>query len=185
VYTKSYPILLLIGLLIIGFSACSPSEEVIAEAIASTMDAWTPIPTFTSVPPIVLEVTRIVEVPPTLTSTPLFTSTITLTPTITNTPTQTPTFTITPNATQTADARVQESLKHDKGNGFFLVNIDIAPGVWRSNGSGDSCYWATTTKTGSIIDNHFGMSGGTAYISPSAFQVEFKDCGTWTFLSPP
>jgi hypothetical protein len=43
----------------------------------------------------------------------------------------------------------------------------------------------TTAANGDIIDNHFGMAGGTAYISPTAFQVEFNDCGTWVFLSPP
>lgn len=118
-------------------------------------------------------------------ATPLFTATITLTPTRTATPTKTPTITRTPNVTQTAQAIALERLRRDKGDGFDLVNVDIAPGVWRSTGTGDGCYWATTTPTGSILDNHFGLAGGTAYSSPNAFQVEFDDCGTWVFLTPP
>lgn len=72
-----------------------------------------------------------------------------------------------------------------KTNGFYLVNSEIAPGVWKSNGDNDDCYWATTSSDGDIIDNHFGQAGGTAYISPEAFQVEFNDCGTWTYLQGP
>jgi len=103
------------------------------------------------------------------------------TPTITPTPTNTGTPTATPNTTQTAQAKLRE----DKEDGFYLVNVDIAPGVWRSTGSGDNCYWATTAKTGDIIDNHFGLAGGTAFISPNTFQVEFNGCGTWVFVSAP
>ena len=86
----------------------------------------------------------------------------------------------TPDVTQTLQA--QMFLVHP--DGFYLVNVDIAPGVWRSPSGSDNCYWATTDKQGNILDNHFGMSGGTAYIPASAFQVEFKDCGDWTFISP-
>jgi hypothetical protein len=70
-------------------------------------------------------------------------------------------------------------------DGFYLVNIDIAPGVWRSQGTGDNCYWEITTKTGDVTSNHFGMAGGTAYISPMAFQISFERCGTWIYLGPP
>lgn len=108
------------------------------------------------------------EITQTLTPTPLYTPTITPTPTNTIPPTKTP-----------------DPLKAPKGAGFYLVGVDIAPGVWRSDGTGDSCYWAVTSTTGDILDNHFGMAGGTAYISPSGFQVEFTDCGTWTFLQEP
>jgi len=112
-------------------------------------------------------------VTPTYTHTPLYTATITNTPTMTLTPTNTvpPTTTLDP-------------LKKDKGAGFYLVGVDIAPGVWRSNGTADDCYWSVTKKNGDIIDNHFGMAGGTIYISPTAFQVELlEECGTWTWLS--
>ena len=188
---RQYRCVLILVVIAFGLSACGPSEEAISEAISATMEAWTPIPSNTpqpsqtSAPTIAVEVTRLFVVTTTYTPTPRFTATITLTPTDTSTPTNTPTITKTPNATQTAQAIALERLRRDKGNGFYLVNVDIAPGVWRSTGSGDGCYWATTSATGSILDNHFGMSGGTAYISPSAFQVEFSDCGIWTFLSSP
>lgn len=93
-------------------------------------------------------------------------------PSITPAPTNTPAPTI-------------DSTRANKGNGFYLVNVDIAPGVWRSTGSSDGCYWAVTSSTNDILNNHFGMSGGTAYIDPAGFQVEFNGCGTWEFLSPP
>jgi hypothetical protein len=54
--------------------------------------------------------------------------------------------------------------------------------VWRSDGTNDDCYWEITEADGDIIDNHFGMAGGTASIPASAFQVQFDDCGTWTFI---
>jgi hypothetical protein len=107
-----------------------------------------------------------------ITQTP--TPTLANTPTITNTPTNT--FTPVP---------TQDPLKKTKGNGFYLIGVDIAPGIWRSQGSGDGCYWAVTRATGDIIANHFGMSGGTAYIPESGFQVEFNDCGMWEFISNP
>lgn len=108
------------------------------------------------------------EITPTFTPTPKFTPTITLTPTITSSPTKTP-----------------DPLKAPKKDGFYLVGVDIAPGVWRSDGSGDSCYWEVSASDGDILANHFGMSGGTAYIAPNAFQVRFEDCGTWTFIQDP
>jgi hypothetical protein len=184
-------------LITVLLAACSPSASQIQEVIQQTQALWTQIPTnsplptytpfptytafptYTLQPTIAVEITKIVMVTPTYTTAPLYTPTITNTPTNTFTPTQTP------NATQTAEANLLAKLREDKGNGFYLVNIDIAPGVWRSNGTNDDCYWSLTTVTGDIIDNHFGMAGGTCYIPASAFQVEFDDCGTWVFLSPP
>jgi hypothetical protein len=79
-----------------------------------------------------------------------------------------------------------DSLYVDHDPGIYLVNVDIAPGVWRSQGSGDDCYWQRSDKTGDIIDNHFGFAGGTIYIAPSDFSVQLDaECGTWTYLSPP
>lgn len=104
------------------------------------------------------------------------TSTLTPTPVITKTPR--PTFT--PSNTPTATT---PPLFEPKSDGFYLVNIDIAPGIWRNSGSGDKCYWSITTKTNDIIDNHYGMAGGTMYIPQEAFQVELLQCGTWEFLS--
>ena len=113
-------------------------------------------------------VTVIKEITPTFTATPKFTPTITNTPAPTNTPSPT-----------------VDPLKKARGDGFYLIGVDIAPGVWRSDGKGDRCYWAVTRSDGDIIDNHFGMAGGTAYISPNGFQVLFEECGKWTFVQDP
>jgi endonuclease YncB( thermonuclease family) len=100
------------------------------------------------------------------------------------TPTQKPpTPTKTPAPTNTPKPTVNP-LTRQRGNGFYLVNIDIAPGLWRSTGTGDKCYWATTNSNGDINDNHYGMSGGTMRIFPSDFQVQFEDCGLWEYLGP-
>jgi len=157
--------------------AMTPCTEEIVETIIETV-----IVIVTIEPEIVIEVveetvevevTRVVEVPVTITptKTPEYTSTITLIPTRTQVPTRTqiPTATLSP-------------LKKPKSDGFYLVGVDIAPGVWRSTPGHDGCYWETSTKTGSIINNHFGMSGGTCYIPSSAYMVMFADCGQWEYL---
>lgn len=72
----------------------------------------------------------------------------------------------------------------DKGDGFFTVGIEIAPGRWESTGSGDGCYWARLTAGQDLIDNHFGNAGGTITIRPSDYEVQFDDCGVWVFLGP-
>lgn len=166
----------MIILAILLLSACAPSAEAVQQSIRETQSAWTPVatqtdyPTYTPAPtytaPPTVFVTKIVT--QTFTPSPVFTATITNTPVPTNTRTATP-----------------NPLKLPRGNGFYLVNVDIAPGVWRSDGTNDSCYWSITEADGDIIDNHFGQSGGTAYIPVNAFQVEFSDCGNWTFISAP
>jgi hypothetical protein len=176
-HMKSIISTILLAFLLASCAAPTLSGDAIQAAIAQTQVGWTvappntPYPTYTAFPSytpqptIAVEVTRIVEVTPTFTSTPM------------HTPTDTGTPTNTPNATQTAEAVLYAKLHGDKGNGFYLVNVDIAPGIWRSTGTTDDCYWAVTAANGDIIDNHFGMSGGTAYIPQSGFQVQFEDCG--------
>lgn len=182
---KSLVYWVLFAFILASCTVSTPDVQQIQESIKFTQAAWTPestftpyptyttAPTYTPEPTIAIEVTRIVLVTPTDTPTPIYT------------PTDTGTPTITPNATQTAEALVLAKLYGDKNDGFYLINLDIAPGIWRSTGTGDDCYWAVTDQRGDIIDNHFGMSGGTAYIPSSGFQVEFDDCGTWQYLSPP
>jgi hypothetical protein len=109
-----------------------------------------------------------------------------VTPTIP--PTSTPAITLTPSLTFTPappPTATQPPLLLPRGDGFYLINVDIAPGIWRNDGNSADCYWSVNTATGDIIDNHFGQSGGTAYISPQGFQVEFKGCGNWTYIQGP
>ncbi len=189
---KTIICLLLIGLMI---SACGISPKAMQSAIEGTVAAFTEYPTYTEVPPFstytpyptytsVPSLTAVIIV---ITATnPPFTATITLTPTITPTPSTTPTATQTPNITQTEEARLVATQISTHGPGFYLVGVDIAPGVWRSSSSLDSCYWGRYDRTGEIIDNYFGYGGVTIYIAATDFSVELgEDCGDWTYLSQP
>lgn len=63
---------------------------------------------------------------------------------------------------------------------------DHNPGIWRNNGNSEKCYWAIKDRTGKILDNFFGYTGGTIYIPPDEYEVELdKECGTWTYIEPP
>jgi hypothetical protein len=169
---KHLAILILIACLL---AACAPSPAQIATPVAATVQS---IPTQTALPSLTPLATYTLY--PTATAYPTYTPVPTLPPLIVTatsspTPESTPTITNTPKPTR-------DPLKLDVNDGFYLIGVDIAPGVWRSNGTGDSCYWAITSKTGDILSNHFGMSGGTAYIPANGFQVEFSDCGIWTYI---
>ncbi len=56
------------------------------------------------------------------------------------------------------DCQLAETLTEPKGDGFYTVGDEIAPGRWRSNGSGDGCYWARLDSDQDILDNHYGIS---------------------------
>ena len=71
-----------------------------------------------------------------------------------------------------------------KESGFFTVGIEIAPGQWRSTGTGDGCYWARLDGNQEILDNHFGNAGGTVTVFPSDYEIQFDDCGVWEFVGP-
>jgi hypothetical protein len=71
-----------------------------------------------------------------------------------------------------------------KDNGFYTVGVEIAPGLWQSTGTGDSCYWARLDGFQEIIDNHFGLAGGTVNVQGSDYEVQFDGCGTWVYLGP-
>lgn len=169
---------ILIIITIFFLSSCNPKPEEIALYVNQTLEALpsqtsfptnTPFPTNTAYPTFT----------PVNTNTPVFklvTATFTATPKLSPTITNTPTVTLTNTATL-------DPLKQSHRDGFYLIGVDIAPGVWRSDGSQDDCYWAVTRADGDIIDNHFGMAGGTAFLPSSGFQVQFEDCGTWTWLS--
>ncbi|WP_108665113.1 hypothetical protein [Euzebya rosea] len=66
------------------------------------------------------------------------------------------------------------------GNGTFIVGQDIPAGRYRSDGTGNGCYWERNTADGDgIIDNHFGSSPAVATVRDGEiFRTE--DCGTWS-----
>jgi hypothetical protein len=165
---------LILGLiLIVLIAGCSPSDRTMATAYAQALtnvptstpeNTYTPYPTYTFVPTYTPWVVTATSSP-----TPLFTPTVTFTSTVTSTPT-----------------RTIDPLRTNRSPGIYLVGVNIAPGVWRSLGTGNNCYWATTNRTGDIISNYFGFAGGTMYIPASAFQVEMdENCGRWEFYQAP
>ena len=78
--------------------------------------------------------------------------------------------------------------KNPKGDGWYVVNSEIAPGYWRSTAGSLSCYWERdkdlNQNLDSILGNYFGDSGGLIHILPTDVVVEFTRCGTWTYLPP-
>lgn len=163
---KKYLVLTILMLLIV---ACGSPSETIVKTVEVRID--------THIVEVEVEVTRIVEVEVTR----MYQIQVPVTVTATETPKYTPTITLIPTQTQIPTATLSP-LEKSRGSGFYLVGVDIAPGVWRSTPGIDNCYWKVSTKTGGIIKNHFGMSGGTCYISASAYMVEFDDCGMWEYL---
>lgn len=160
-------------IVVVFLASCAPKPEQIAPYVDQTLAAW---PTQTAYPTLTPENTYT----PYPTYTPAKTSTAIIkivTPTFTASPVYTPTITFTPTATI-------DPLKKVHNPGMYLVGVDIAPGVWRNDGTGDNCYWEITTKTGDIINNHYGLAGGTMYVSATSYQVRVDpECGKWTWLS--
>ena len=71
-----------------------------------------------------------------------------------------------------------------KGNGFYTVGVEIAPGLWHSTGDGDLCYWERLDQDQQNLGNHFGTAGGTVNVLETDYEVEFDNCGTWEYLGP-
>jgi hypothetical protein len=83
------------------------------------------------------------------------------------------------------DAAVQDDeLTAPKGNGFYTVGVEIAPGIWESTGTDSFCYWEVLDKNQNFIKNHFGEAGGSVTITTDAYEVHFQDCGTWEYRGP-
>ena len=71
----------------------------------------------------------------------------------------------------------------DKKPGTYLIGSEIAPGNWRSMGSGDGCYWKVSDNRGEIVNNYFGAAGTIMYIPASGYVVQMESaCGNWTYL---
>lgn len=68
------------------------------------------------------------------------------------------------------------------GDGTYIVNTDVAPGRWRSDGAG-SCYWARLrnfTGRDDIIANNIAKGPSIVEISPGDRGFNSSGCGTWT-----
>jgi hypothetical protein len=185
-------------------TSCTPSESHIQTAIAQTQAVLTQTQLVFAQTQNFLS-TRI--------ESPSFTPSMTPTRTLTRTPSQTPSppFTTTPSLTPTSDPRTpslrasltltmtrtntptltstltatDDPLKLPHYDGYYLVGIEIAPGIWRNDSTDLHCTWQTTSRSGAIIFEYFGNGGGTADINPTSFAFESRRCGTWTFQSNP
>ena len=169
---------------------------------------FTPAPTYTALPTLTpvdtVEVTQLIVREVIVTATPLPAPTqrptpvFTLAPRFTATqpgPTQPPpptdvppTMTLPPPTVDVAGTQAAAShaaLVAPRPDGNYLVNVDIAPGVWRNDGTasdGTDCYWERLTKTNSVIDNYIGAGNGTMFVAADDFEVHMERCGTWTYI---
>jgi hypothetical protein len=206
---RHFPFILLPLLVILVTACASPTPETVATPKTTIVEVTREV-TVRAVVEVtrkvevtrLLEVTRIVERPVTVTPTntplnsPTPSDTPTITPTPSNTPTPTPSLTPSPSLTSTSSPpptatpdlgatttiEAQGVLAAPKGNGFYTVGIDILHGKWRSNGNSVDCYWARLDANQELIDNHFGIAGGTVTIRPNDYEVEFDGCGTWEYV---
>jgi len=85
---------------------------------------------------------------------------------------------------ENAEPILQPDAADPKGDGFYTVGVEIAVGRWKSTSTDDSCYWERLDGNQEIIDNHYGMAGGTMTISAYDYEVSFLDCGTWEYQGP-
>jgi Bacterial Ig-like domain (group 2) len=69
-------------------------------------------------------------------------------------------------------------------DGMYMVGSEIAPGTWRADGTGTSCYWARLRGFGGtlaeIIANSFGPLPAIVTILPADVGFASTRCGTWT-----
>jgi len=84
-----------------------------------------------------------------------------------------------------AEEEQRERLTSPKSDGFYVVGEEIMPGVWRSTGAGDGCYWERLSglsgEFGDIIANHFGNAGVTVRIRSSDAAFSSDRCGPWEY----
>ena len=70
-------------------------------------------------------------------------------------------------------------------DGTYIVGSDVAPGTWRSTGSGSGCYAARLSGFGGTLDeiitNDLSADGGLIVaVAASDRGFETTGCGTWT-----
>lgn len=79
----------------------------------------------------------------------------------------------------------EAAAKNSFGSGVHLVNVDIAPGTYRNEGT-KSCYWArlsgTSGEFGDLITNGLPDGPTVVTISPTDVAFESSNCGTWTLV---
>ena len=69
-------------------------------------------------------------------------------------------------------------------DGTYIVNQQIAPGTYRSTGKGSACYWERSGASGDVLDNHFGLTGGSVTIQAADVTFSSRHCGPWILIDP-
>ncbi len=68
-------------------------------------------------------------------------------------------------------------------DGMYLVGVDVAPGTWRSDGTGTGCYWARLRNingTSDIIANNLQTAPAVVTVLPSDLAISVSGCGRWS-----
>ena len=166
--------MLILVILSIVLSSCGLSMGEMQESFSQTITALPPvIHTVVHTVETTKEVERVV--------TKIVVHTMIVTATYAG-PTLTPTATHTPEPTNTPKPTVDDT-RADKKPGTYLIGSQIAPGNWRSLGTGEGCYWEIRDHNGEIVANDFGQAGGVMHVPASGYVVELDpDCGSWNYL---
>jgi hypothetical protein len=80
---------------------------------------------------------------------------------------------------QASGVRTEIAHSQFDGDGTFLVNDDIAPGTYKADSSGESCYWERTSQGGDIIDNDNTDGPAVIVVAPTDFSVSTARCGAF------
>lgn len=83
-----------------------------------------------------------------------------------------------PPTTEAPTTTVPAGPKTSFGEGVWEVNVDIAPGKYKSAG-GQSCYWKKNRANGDIIDNYIGAGPAVVVIEASVFTFTTSNCEEW------
>jgi hypothetical protein len=79
-------------------------------------------------------------------------------------------------------APAQPAVKTSFGEGIYVVGEDMPVGTYRTEGSGEVCYWARLKNSnggpGAIIDNHLGA--GPSQFAPQKGELVQIDRCTYT-----
>lgn len=68
-------------------------------------------------------------------------------------------------------------------DGMYLVGVDVAPGTWRSDGTGTGCYWARLRNingTSAIIANNLQTAPAIVTVLASDVAISVSGCGRWS-----
>jgi hypothetical protein len=69
-----------------------------------------------------------------------------------------------------------------KGDGYYIVGVDISIGTWESQGTGSLCLWELTDQNQENIRFGMGPAGGAATITEDSYEFYTTGCGEWILV---